>query len=65
MTLDHELSALLPKAIDPFLRTAITGAQHALADIANPLRPNFFALRCESCSIHDRNAGAGRSSHED
>lgn len=42
MTLDDQLSALLPKAIDPFSRSAIEGAQHALVDAANPLRLNFF-----------------------
>jgi hypothetical protein len=42
MTLDDQLSALLPKAIDPFSRSAIEGAQHALVDTANPLRLNFF-----------------------
>ena len=42
MTLDDQLSALLPKAIDPFSRSAIEGAQHALVDTANPLRLNRF-----------------------
>lgn len=43
MTPDDQLSALLPKAIDPFSRSAIEGAQHALVDTAaNPLRLDFF-----------------------
>jgi len=42
MTLDDQLSALLPKAVDPFSRSAIEGAQHTLVDTANPLQRNFF-----------------------
>jgi hypothetical protein len=41
--LNDQLAALKPKAIDDFSRTTITGAQHALADAANPLRLNFFS----------------------
>jgi hypothetical protein len=41
-SLNDQLAALLPKAIDAFSQSTITGAQHALADIANPLRLNFF-----------------------
>jgi Predicted pPIWI-associating nuclease len=42
MTLDDQLSALMPKAVDAFSRTAIEGARHAVTDTANPLRLNFF-----------------------
>jgi hypothetical protein len=41
--LNDQLDALKPKAIDAFSRSAIAGAQHALADMANPLRLNFFS----------------------
>jgi hypothetical protein len=41
--LHDQLAALKPKAIDAFSKSAITGAQHALADVANPLRLNFFS----------------------
>src|SRR5690349_364285 len=41
--LNDQLTALKPKALDDFSRTTLTGAQHALADIANPLRLNFFS----------------------
>lgn len=41
--LNDELAALKPKAMDDFSRITITGAQHALADAANPLRLNFFS----------------------
>jgi hypothetical protein len=41
-SLNDQLDALLPKALDPFSQSAIKGAQHALADISNPLRLNFF-----------------------
>ncbi|MGD5639523.1 hypothetical protein QUT17_22555, partial [Xanthomonas citri pv. citri] len=41
--LNNQLDALKPKAIDAFSRSAIAGAQHALADLANPLRLNFFS----------------------
>lgn len=41
--LNDQLAALKPKAIDDFSRTTITGAQLALADVANPLRLNFFS----------------------
>jgi hypothetical protein len=40
---NDQLDALKPKAIDAFSRSAIAGAQHALADMANPLRLNFFS----------------------
>jgi hypothetical protein len=41
--LDEALAALKPKAIDRFSRWAVKGAQHALADVQNPLRLNFFS----------------------
>lgn len=41
--LDDQIAALKPKALDDFSRATITGAQHALADAANPLRLNFFS----------------------
>jgi len=41
--LNDQLAALKPKAIDAFSQSTITGAQHALADAANPLRLNFFS----------------------
>jgi hypothetical protein len=41
--LTNQLDALKPKAIDAFSRSAITGAQHALVDMGNPLRLNFFS----------------------
>jgi hypothetical protein len=41
--LNDQLAALKPKSIDAFSESAITGAQHALADAANPLRLNFFS----------------------
>jgi predicted pPIWI-associating nuclease len=41
--LNDRLAALKPKALDAFSKSAITGAQHALMDIANPLRLNFFS----------------------
>jgi hypothetical protein len=41
--LNDLLAALKPKAIDAFSQSAIMGAQHALADTANPLRLNFFS----------------------
>jgi Predicted pPIWI-associating nuclease len=41
--LNDQLAALKPKALDDFSRTTITGAQHALADAANPLRLTFFS----------------------
>jgi hypothetical protein len=36
MRLDDQLSALMPKAVDAFSRTAIEGVRHAVADTANP-----------------------------
>lgn len=42
-TLEEQLSALRPKALDWFSRLAIDGASHALADTTNPLRLNFFS----------------------
>jgi hypothetical protein len=42
-TLDEQLSALTPKALDAFSGIVIEGARHALADTANPLRLNFFS----------------------
>ncbi|MHC2640404.1 hypothetical protein ACVJGB_003272 [Bradyrhizobium liaoningense] len=41
--LNEQLAALKPKALDDFSRTTITGAQHALGDVDNPLRLNFFS----------------------
>lgn len=43
LTLDQQLTALEPKALDDFSRTAIGGARGALADADNPLRLNFFS----------------------
>ena len=42
MTLDDELSVLMPKADDAFSRTRIESVRHAVTDTANPLRLNFF-----------------------
>jgi Predicted pPIWI-associating nuclease len=42
-TLDEQLVALKPKALDEFSRKAIEGARRALADDKNPLRLNFFS----------------------
>jgi hypothetical protein len=36
-TLDERLAALKRKAVDPFSVTALEGARHALANMANPL----------------------------
>jgi hypothetical protein len=41
-SLNHQLAALMPKTIDAFSQSTIRGAQHALADVFNPLRLNFF-----------------------
>lgn len=41
--LDELVAGLRDKAIDDFAKCAIQGAQHALADAANPLRLNFFS----------------------
>jgi hypothetical protein len=41
--LDGAIAALKPKVIDRFSRCTIEGAQHALADLQNPLRLNFFS----------------------
>ena len=42
--LEELLSALAPKASDTFSQQALEGARRALADDANPLRLNFFAI---------------------
>jgi hypothetical protein len=41
-SLNDQLAALMPKTIDAFSQSTIRGAQHALADVFNPLRLNFF-----------------------
>lgn len=41
--LDKLVAGLSGKAIDDFSKRAVQGAQHALADVANPLRLNFFS----------------------
>lgn len=41
--LDKLVAGLSGKAIDDFSKRAIQGAQHALADVANPLRLTFFS----------------------
>lgn len=41
--LKAQLTSLKPLAVDDFSRKAIDGAMHALADILNPLRLNFFS----------------------
>jgi Predicted pPIWI-associating nuclease len=43
LSLEEQLSALKPRALDEFCRTVIDGARHALADAANPLRFTFFS----------------------
>jgi Predicted pPIWI-associating nuclease len=42
-TLDERLSALKHKVVDAFSVVTLDGAQHALADTANPLRLNCFS----------------------
>ncbi|MCW5750711.1 MAG: hypothetical protein KIT81_06155 [Alphaproteobacteria bacterium] len=42
-TLDELVAGLGGKVIDDFSKCAVQGAQHALADAANPLRLNFFS----------------------
>jgi hypothetical protein len=41
--LDQAIAALKPKTTDQFSRWAVDGARHALADVQNPLRLNFFS----------------------
>lgn len=41
--LDELVAGLGGKVIDDFSKCAVQGAQHALADAANPLRLNFFS----------------------
>jgi hypothetical protein len=41
--LEDQLAALKTKAFDAFSKQAMEGAQHALANAANPLRLNFFS----------------------
>lgn len=43
LTLDELVAGLGGKVIDDFSKCAVQGAQHALADAANPLRLNFFS----------------------
>jgi Predicted pPIWI-associating nuclease len=42
-TLDEQLAALKPKAIDDFSRSCLEGARRALGDRQNPLRINLFS----------------------
>jgi len=42
-TVRDAVAALKPKTIDEFSSWVINGAEHALADEANPLRLNFFS----------------------